>query len=128
MGTRSLVVFENEVGEEICVVYRQYDGYPEGRGKELVEFLHGKRRVNGFGNTDVDQANGIGDLVAQWIAYEKVEKGNGPFHVGNVYVYPAGERDFMEEFIYTVSPDEDGFKVTCRDTYTHENVPLDNLW
>ena len=58
MGTRSLVVFENSDGDEVCVVYRQYDGYPEGRGKELVSFLDGRALVNGFGLDGTKESNG----------------------------------------------------------------------
>lgn len=126
MGTRSLVVFEEKDGTELAVVYRQYDGYPEGRGKELAQFLHGKRLVNGYGDTNIDQANGMGDLIAQWIAHEKVNNGSGPFHVGNVYVNPAGTRDMFEEYIYTVKPNVqgDGFDLTCYDVYAKDFVSI----
>lgn len=49
MGTRSIVTFKSEWdGEEICAIYRQFDGYPEGRGKELANFLDGYRIGNGI--------------------------------------------------------------------------------
>ena len=44
MGTRSLTTFDDEwKNEEIAVLYRQYDGYPQGHGKELFEFLDGRK-------------------------------------------------------------------------------------
>jgi len=126
MGTRSLVVFEEKDGTELAVVYRQCDGYPESRGKELAQFLHGKRLVSGYSDTSIDQANGMGDLVAQWIAYEKVNNSSGPFNVGNVYIVPVGTRDVWAEYIYTVKPNTqgDGFNLTCWDVYKKDFVPI----
>lgn len=120
MGTRSLVVFEDEVGEEICVVYRQYDG--KTRSKELLAFIKNKKLVNGYGNITVDQSNGIGDLIAQWICYEKGAHGDGPYNIGNVYVFPAGTRNRGEEYIYTIRPNwKDGcFDLNCYDCYKKE--------
>lgn len=46
MGTRSITKFIEE-GKEICGLYRQFDGYPEGHGKELAEFLQNMPIVNG---------------------------------------------------------------------------------
>jgi hypothetical protein len=117
MGTRSLVVFENEWGEEIVVVYRQYDGYPSGRGRELSAFLENRVCVNGFNDVSFKQSNGIEDLAAQWIAHEKADNGSGEHLVGSVYLYPAGTRNLDEEYIYTVKRAGDGFSLTCRDVY-----------
>jgi hypothetical protein len=103
MGTRSLTVFKDDDGEEIGVMYRQMDGYPEGHGKELAEMLSGMKMVNGL---SIDQpaklANGMPCLAAQIVAHFK----EGP---GGIYLYPAGTRDCGEEYIYTVtgSPSEE---------------------
>ena len=41
MGTRSLTTFiDNNTKEEIVVMYRQYDGYPGGHGRDLLNFLN----------------------------------------------------------------------------------------
>lgn len=97
MGTRSLTKFINEENDkEICVMYRQYDGYPEGHGKELAEFLSGMILVNGIRLDDKRKlANGIGCLTAQVISHFK----DG---VGNIYIYPADTRDCWEEYTYTI--------------------------
>ena len=96
MGTRSLTVF-NDGKEEIAVMYRQYDGYPEGHGLDLADFLMGKTLINGIGgNYDATNAfNGMGCLTASVIAYFKDD-------IGNIYVRRAGTRDCGEEYIYTV--------------------------
>lgn len=95
MGTRSLTVIKDG-RKEICTLYRQMDGYPEGHGKELSEFLSGFRVVNGYSSMDTDKvANGISCLAAQVIAHFK----DG---VGMFYLYPPGSRDMDEEYIYVV--------------------------
>ena len=98
MGTRCLTVFKDEEGKEICVLYRQFDGYPDGHGKELKEFLANKAVINGYGDEDVKKGNfnGMGCLAAQVIAHFK--KG-----IGGFYLYPAGTRGEGEEWVYVVS-------------------------
>ena len=99
MGTRSLTVFNDEGGTEICVLYRQMDGYPTGHGTDLKGFLDGFEVVNGIG-ADLPEkcANGMGCLAAQVIAHFKQG-------IGNFYLHPAGTRDCGEEYIYTVYHD-----------------------
>ena len=47
MGTRSLTTFkEDHTDKEIVVLYRQYDGYPEGHGIDLFRFLNKMNMVN----------------------------------------------------------------------------------
>src|SRR5258708_5952489 len=96
MGTRSLTVILDEENKEICVLYRQYDGYLNGHGAELKEFLDGFSVVNGFGSGDPPKsANGMGCLAAQIIGHFK----SG---IGGFYLYPAATRDCGEQYIYTV--------------------------
>jgi hypothetical protein len=95
MGTRSLTVFKED-GKEIVVMYRQFDGYPSGHGKDLAEILAGRKIVNGFSSIDKKVFNGMGCLAAQVVAELK----DGP---GNIYLYPAGTRDCWEEYVYIVT-------------------------
>jgi hypothetical protein len=97
MGTRSLtLVRDTEKSKDIIVLYRQYDGYPEGHGKDLSDFLADFAVVNGISsNTPKRAANGMGCLAAQIVAHFKTE-------IGNFYLYPSGTRDCGEEYIYTV--------------------------
>jgi hypothetical protein len=128
MSTRSLVVFENK-GKEICTVYRQSDGYPDGMGKDLYELLKGKNIVSGYTDPQ-NQINGFENLIPITIwglvsgtceSMERCRKwdeeynkkypnetqreiASGPvWPCGGVYVYPVGTRDCGEEFIYTLS-------------------------
>ena len=97
MGTRCLTVFQENNGKEIVVMYRQFDGYPEAHGKELVEFLKGRVLVDGFSGEECRDFNGMGCLAAQAVKHFK----GG---VGGFYLYAAGTRDVGEEYTYTISP------------------------
>lgn len=96
MGTRSLTRLYNDNKEEICILYRQFDGYPEGHGTELAEFLQGFRIVNGYNSDDKGKvANGAYCLAAQIISHFK--KG-----VGGFYLFPSGTDGMDEEWVYEV--------------------------
>lgn len=83
MGTRSTISFieKNKKGEStVAYVYQQWDGYLEGVGKSLCEWLLHKIMVNGIPDYGHDYANGITDLVAQYVHDFK----DG---IGNLYLY-----------------------------------------
>jgi hypothetical protein len=72
MGTRSLTRINIANGDRIINLYRQFDGYPSGHGKELFEFLNGFEIVNGYsGNEGPKAANGAGCLAAQLVTHFK---------------------------------------------------------
>ena len=98
VGTRSLTTFNDEYdNEEIVVLYRQYDGYPQGHGKELFEFLNEMVVVNGISlNGPPKIANGMSCLTAQAVSHFKGSE------VGGVYLYKSGTRDIGELYIYTI--------------------------
>lgn len=101
MGTRCLTVMCDEGGDEIAVLYRQMDGYPEGHGEELEEFLNGITLVNGISSNNPEKiANGMDCLAAQIVAHFK--QGAGGF-----YLMRAGTRDVGEEYIYKVKRSEE---------------------
>lgn len=106
MGTRALVnVIEDD--KVLCTIYRQYDGYPEGLGKELEEFLEDFTIVNGFSSeTPKPVANGMGCLAAQLIKHLK----DG---VGNVYIFPINSKDVGEEFMYNIKENKGKVKIEC---------------
>lgn len=101
MGTRSLTVMiqnEWEKEQEVCVLYRQYDGYVSGHGHELAKFLMPFTVTNGIRllQTAAQTANGASCLFAQLIANFKTE-------VGQFYLHQAGARDMGEEYTYYVT-------------------------
>lgn len=82
MGTRATVKFYNREPKEevkpILSLYFQFDGYYEGVGEELAEFLTSKTIVNGYqsGQTmETGFANGMGCLAAQYLKSIKTDIG-----------------------------------------------------
>lgn len=105
MGTRSLTIIEDGKGRALATMYRQFDGYYDGHGKELADFLTGFKLVNGIrGDEPPKFANGLGCLAAQIIAHFKNEP-------GGIYLYPAGSSNVGEEYVYIV-----GGEVGCEPT------------
>lgn len=118
MGTRSLVHFVDNFRDKetvLVTVYRQFDGYLEGRGLELGNFLAERQLVNGVpmgGNGDPrTMANGIGCLAAQWIACEK----DG---TGGVYILAPGANDCWEEYTYWVRDLDGEIEVEAYSNYS----------
>ena len=102
MGTRSTVEFvekRNEKEIPLLKIYQQYDGYLQGVGYELAEFLREFEIVNGFGfGAEFGKtANGTGCLAAQFVAKFKTE-------VGNLYITIPEDN---EEYNYKVVLDQD---------------------
>jgi hypothetical protein len=97
VGTRSLTVISDD--QEICVMYRQFDGYIDGHGHELAAFLSGMTIVNGLGRDKTRVANGAPCLAAQVVAHFKAEP-------GGIYLYPSGTRNWGEEYTYFVTAKE----------------------
>jgi len=92
MGTHAIVRFYCD-GKHLVSVYFQYDGYPSGVGLSLVKFIQSKRITRGIAlGKEEGTANGVGCLVAQYIAHCKTR-------VGDVYIVPRGE---IEEYNYKV--------------------------
>ena len=102
MGTRSLTTFkEDHNNEEIVVLYRQFDGYPEGHGIDLFRFLNKMNMVNGIAGGEKRKiSNGMSCLAAQMVSYFKEEP-------GGFYLYRADTRDVGEEYIYTIYVNHD---------------------
>jgi len=113
MGTRSLTTFNDEFkNEEIAVIYRQYDGYPQVHGKELFKFLNGMTVVNGLGiNNPPKIANGMSCLAAQVVSHFK---GN---EAGGIYLYGSGTRDVGEQYIYTIYFNKKSLMIKMTNTY-----------
>lgn len=101
MGTRSLTYVYDGYLNPILAMYRQMDGYPEGHGKELFDFLIDIEIVNGFSSGQKEPfANGLGCLAAQLVAHFK----KGP---GDIYLQPPSEEDFDNDYTYIISSADD---------------------
>ena len=125
MGTRStyriIEEFKHEgevIQNEICLVYFQYDGYPDGHPVDTAEWLASGKVVNGIGYTDELIFNGAGCLAAQFIAKYK----RAP---GGVYLYPLKLRGRVwDEYSYDiiVNVSENTIKFVAYEINVGENV------
>lgn len=116
MSTRSLTIVNESTdlnpSEEIFIMYRQYDGYPNSHGADLIKFLKNCVMTNGIpvGKNDLKEkhfSNGFADLSAKLITYFKEDYHNA----GHFYLYKAGTRDYGEEYIYTIYPNKNNQEV-----------------
>ena len=109
MGTRSLTFVYDKDGKKLINMYRQYDGYPSGHGKDLAEFLEPIVMTNGIGMTEAVIANGPGCLAAQLVAHFK----DGP---GGIYLGPTTAVDCGQDYEYHVKPKGEGagLTITCQ--------------
>ena len=98
-------------------MYRQYDGYPAGHGKELAEFINKRTILNGFGSqTMANYANGIECLAAQIVKHFKDS-------IGGIYLYPTSEKDCGQDYVYHVYTD----KVKIVD-YNNKKTIFNGTW
>ena len=129
MGTRSLTfVYDSSnsddgSAEAIMCIYRQYDGYPSGHGHELAQFLNSKTLVNGYGEQNSVEANGMSCLAAQLVVQLK-------HGVGGIYIYaPMTGRDYSQDYEYHVYDDK-VIVQNCNTVYDsgHNQVIFDGTW
>jgi len=112
MGTRSTyrIIEQYSTGkkvkkikqDEICLIYRQYDGYPSGHPLETAEWLATGVVVNGLGMDEKRLVfNGAGCLAAQLVAKMK----DGP---GTCYIHNLKTRgNSWEDYLYDIIVNED---------------------
>lgn len=109
MGTHSTITFIEKWGEHkvpLVKIYQQYDGYFDGVGKELANWLKDKTVVNGFGVDDTADkgfCNGVECMAAQFIHDFKKD-------IGGLYIVPISSDS--EEYNYRVIVD--GSRVTLQ--------------
>jgi hypothetical protein len=97
MGTRSITkIYDGTM--LLVTIYRQYDGYMAGHGKDLAAILEGKTIVNGLpGSADTSKLfNGAGCMAASIIAGLKTG-------AGGIYIQAASDLDDnMVDYVYKV--------------------------
>ena len=136
MGTRSLtrVIDRQEglsfakghlaknVGKSYINMYKQYDGYKEGMGVDLAEFLLPFTVVNGM-RLDEDRkiANGSGCLAAQIVTHFKTD-------AGGIYLHTTEGKpgDCWEEYIYTIfvtdNQEKDNIIIAVYDVWKKDTI------
>jgi hypothetical protein len=126
MGTRSLTTFistwKDDKGkvknDKIVTMYRQFDGYPEGHGVELAEFIAQGKLVNGISSVEKQLVfNGMGCLAAQVVANFK----DGP---GNIYLHRGGTTNCWEEFRYEIIGNEETKELTFKCISVYEKAKV----
>ena len=124
MGTRSLTkvieTWEDTKGKKqrrpITCMYRQYDGYLDGHGQELAEWLAGHTLVNGIPmDPSKPMFNGVDCLAAQMFAHFK----DG---AGGIYCMHPDASDCWEEYLYEISEENKDILLTVYDTYNNKEI------
>jgi hypothetical protein len=116
MGTRALTfVYDSYkakngriVHRPIINLYRQYDGYPEGHGAEIYEFIKEFTIVNGLTNSTNKIANGMGCFAGQLVAHFK--DGAGQF-----YLEPVTAKECGQDYEYHIYQEDYKFKIKVVD-------------
>lgn len=102
MGTRCLTYLYKEAAEKpFTCIYRHYDGYPQGHGFEIAEFMNSKTMVNGY-NDAATQINGMHCLASQLIVLLK----EGKIEAGGIYIYQPDEDACCQDYEYHIWPDK----------------------
>ena len=96
MGTRCLMrVFDGD--EKLCAIYRHFDGYPEGHGRELADWIAQLRLVNGYSSASTLRrnvmVNGAGRMAALICSR---------FEENDVSIMPVDIVDCGQEYEYWV--------------------------
>ena len=120
MGTRCTIQFssvdkDNSVNTYVTI-YQQFDGYPEGVGLALAEWLKSKTMINGIGEGQWTSkyANGIDCLVAQFIRDFKHE-------VGDLYIdLPSSATSKFIDYHYEV-------EIANRYDLPRDGMPIDEM-
>ena len=129
MGTRCLTFVYDDSStddgsaEAIMCIYRQFDGYPSGHGHELAQFLNSKTLVNGYGEQNSMEANGMSCLAAQLVVQLK-------HGVGGIYIYaPMTGRVYSQDYEYHVYDDK-VIVQNCNTVYDsgHYQVIFEGTW
>jgi hypothetical protein len=121
MGTRSTYrIIEqytddnnNVKNQDLVLVYRQYDGYPEGHPIDTARWLESGKLVNGIGANETQLVfNGAGCLAAQLIA--KFKDG-----AGGTYIHPMSHRGkCWEDYLYDIIIKTDNtIEYVCYENY-----------
>lgn len=71
MGTRSLIVVYDQQGKHRIAQYSQWDGYPAGQGKTVLEFLKDEGAVRMLRNYRLDGCRFLTEAEIEKIGLEK---------------------------------------------------------
>lgn len=120
MGTRAVTNFYDSKGPwpAFMTLWRKYDGSPENHGLDMVNFMLGKRLLDGYNplGNEMHDFNGMGDLAAQLVAHFKCN--NHPLVDVNGAMLP----NMMEPMRYT-EPRIGNFEIIAPGSLPTDNIP-----
>lgn len=115
MGTRSTTKIYEQYGKEkpslILSLYKQFDGYPEGWGQDLIDFIESGTFVNGISFTEDRKVfNGIGCFALQLV--KEFKKSAGSLYATNA----EDEQEYNYKIIYKIHDNEKAtLTLTCEE-------------
>lgn len=119
MSTRALIKIKDVNNNHLVTLYNHWDGYPEGLGARLKEYIKSGTLVNGIpvmSDKSVVLWNGFGCFTASLIAALK----DGP---GNLYVCPKNHDNCWQEYVYTIKQLKNNkIRLTCYDVCNKKNI------
>ena len=97
MATRATIhIYDKQTHRNIIQIYHHYDGYPEGLGEKLKQYLGNiDKNTNAYPGELHKHFNGVGCFAASLVAYLK----DCP---GNVYLEPTDDKHGDTEYHYTI--------------------------
>ena len=132
MGTRSITRIRQD-NKVLVAIYRQFDGYFSGHGKDIYDLLNEKEIVNGM-RLDADKNkiyNGPGCLAASIVA--ALKKGPGGVYIvspdaeDEEYVYEININRTQSEKVFDISYSEPRFTIKRHDESLLENGTLEEF-
>lgn len=105
MATSAVIKLTDTAGNCVCQIYKHWDGYPEGLGQDLKNFINSEKLVNDIptDSVNIKLFSGFSDFIAQLIWKLKDSGELGKPIKGDVYIYsPEDELSFVE-YIYEIN-------------------------
>lgn len=121
MGTRSITIVLDEDNNKIIEMYKQFDGYPDGLGLELQQFISSGKMVNGIGLDRGKVFNGINCFAAQLVSHMKTEAGGIYLHAPTTLGSNYGDI-YGVAYYYIIDSD---LKLTGYSSYSNDIVFVD---
>ena len=105
MGTHALIKIKDSENNLITRIFVQWDGYPNGVGKQIQDAVGHLTVVNGWNDADT-QANGMECLAATLVAAMKN-------CTGNVYIVGSSTK-WYSDYDYVLTEKEGVVQVSCK--------------
>ncbi len=118
MGTRSLTIIQ-ENNKNLVTIYQQYDGYLEGVGSNLYEFIQSGQLVNGFQINKTNQFNGMSCFAAQLVKYLK--NGTGGTYLEAQVNPELYNGQYGTDYCYWIYKEDNEIKLKYKTTYENDN-------